>query len=129
MGWANCGKDDLGRPIGYAVEATCDFKDKLDIRCIRRIDRGLSYVCGGMHGGDGIGCGRYFCGEHLIGVSPQLCVDCLEKVIKAAEDDGYYGYFKGKNLADNPNKPGTCEYDAWEDGWNMAEDGADKSKR
>ena len=59
MGWANCGEDDLGRQIGYAHEATCDAQG-----CETKIDRGLSYVCGGMHGGDGFGCGRYFCQEH-----------------------------------------------------------------
>jgi len=59
MGWANCGSDDLGRPIGYAHEATCDHPG-----CNAKIDRGLSYVCGGMHGGTEYGCGRYFCEVH-----------------------------------------------------------------
>ena len=31
--------------------------------CDEVIDRGLGYICGRMHGGEG-GCGRYFCGEH-----------------------------------------------------------------
>ena len=60
MGWAYCGKDDWGREIGYAIEATCDKKG-----CDEVIDRGLGYVCGPMHGGDEGGCGRYFCGDHL----------------------------------------------------------------
>jgi hypothetical protein len=60
MGWAFCGSDDQGRPIGYGVPATCD-----EPGCTTEIDRGLSYVCGSMHGGGEYGCGRYFCGKHL----------------------------------------------------------------
>ncbi len=60
MGWAFCGQDDLGRDIGYSIEAVCDFEG-----CNAEIDRGLAYVCGSMHNGDDDnGCGRYFCGEH-----------------------------------------------------------------
>lgn len=79
MGWANCGTDDKGRPIGYAHAATCD-----EPGCRKKIDRGLSYVCGSMHGGDGIGCGEYFCGTHLIcaettdGRYVSLCGRCYE---------------------------------------------------
>jgi hypothetical protein len=64
MGWAYCGEDDLGRPIGYGVEATCD-----EPGCGSEIHRGLDYVCGGMHGGGDHGCGRYFCSKHL----PWVC--------------------------------------------------------
>lgn len=64
MGWADCGEDDLGRPIGYSYEATCDHPD-----CGAEIDRGLGYACGGRHGEEGIagqpGCPRYYCGDHL----------------------------------------------------------------
>lgn len=59
MGWADCGTDSQGRPIGYAFEATCDHKD-----CDTEIDRGLSYVCGEMHGEDEISCEKYFCSKH-----------------------------------------------------------------
>lgn len=60
MGWAYCGEDDDGRPIGYGVAATCDHPG-----CVAEIDRGLGYVCGPMHGsGNEWGCGRYYCGEH-----------------------------------------------------------------
>lgn len=58
MGWANCGDDSNGRPIGYAHTATCDHPG-----CTKQIDRGLAYACGGMHG-DEYGCERYVCGEH-----------------------------------------------------------------
>ncbi len=45
MGWANCGEDSQGRPIGYAHEGICDHPG-----CEARIDRGLEFACGGMHG-------------------------------------------------------------------------------
>lgn len=60
MGWSDCGTDDQGRPIGYAFAATCDRPG-----CDAKIDRGLSYCCGSMHGGGRSGCGLYFCAEHL----------------------------------------------------------------
>jgi hypothetical protein len=59
MGWANCGHDSRGRPIGYAHEATCDFPG-----CRQEIHRGLAYACGGEHGDDEVSCERYFCDEH-----------------------------------------------------------------
>lgn len=60
MGWANCGKDSKGRPIGYAHAATCD-----EPGCEKEIDRGLSYACGNMHGETEYGCEKYFCEKHL----------------------------------------------------------------
>ena len=76
MGWADCGTDSKGRPIGYAHEATCDFPG-----CDAKINRGLAYACGGMHGEGGVrsdyGCEGYFCGQHLIYGGPdQLCPTC-----------------------------------------------------
>jgi hypothetical protein len=62
MGWADCGTDRNGRPIGYAFEATCDEEG-----CEEEIDRGLGHACGGMHGEDEYSCERYFCGKHLVG--------------------------------------------------------------
>ena len=59
MGWGDCGKDDLGRPIGYLHAATCDHPG-----CQHRIDHGLDFACGGEHGYSGC-CARYFCGKHL----------------------------------------------------------------
>lgn len=87
MGWADCGTDDLGRPIGYAHAAVCD-KPGCDVK----IDRGLSYVCGSMHGGGEFGCGRYFCWPHLTHVKPredhheQLCSSCLKDYHAANEE-------------------------------------------
>lgn len=59
MGWGNCGTDSQGRPIGYYHAATCDYPG-----CDKKIDRGLDYVCGDMHGADEYSCERYFCEEH-----------------------------------------------------------------
>jgi len=77
MGWGNCGRDDRGRKIGYYFVAKCDQQG-----CKVKIDRGLSHVCGNMHGGDELGCGQYYCTQHLIcvetkdGRSDQLCEAC-----------------------------------------------------
>ena len=60
MGWANCGVDSLGRPIGYAFEAICDHPD-----CTEEINRGLSYACGGMHGAGNWYCENYYCDDHM----------------------------------------------------------------
>lgn len=86
MGWANCGTDSKGRPIGYAHEATCDHPG-----CTEKIDRGLSYACGGMHGEEGYACEGYFCSKHMVrnieftdGEVTRLCVSCAER----AEADG-----------------------------------------
>lgn len=75
MGWAT-GTNQMGRDIGYAVEATCDFPG-----CNAEIDRGLAYVCGGMHDGGEHGCGDYFCYSHLlmgVGIPDQLCKQCCD---------------------------------------------------
>lgn len=76
MGWSDCGEDDEGRPIGYGVDAVCDYPG-----CDAQIDRGLAYACGSMHGGGQFGCGRYFCGRHLYAGSPEaLCGDCVDRL-------------------------------------------------
>ena len=77
MGWSDCGTDRNGRPIGYGHEATCDHKE-----CNLKIDRGLAFACGGMHGEGEHFCEKYFCYEHLFFVvvndeSKFLCKDCL----------------------------------------------------
>lgn len=75
MGWSDCGEDVDGRHIGYGHPAFCDEPE-----CQAIIDRGLSYLCGEMHG-DGISCNRYFCGQHLEGSnegSGQRCRECNE---------------------------------------------------
>jgi hypothetical protein len=80
MGWANCGSDSRGRPIGYAHEATCD-----EPGCTESIDRGLAYACGGMHG-EMPGCEDYFCPKHLL--TPDLYDDEWEWAEKNTEWDG-----------------------------------------
>jgi hypothetical protein len=83
-GWADCGTDRNGRPIGYAFEATCD-----EPGCEAEIDRGLSFACGDQHGEDVHCCERYFCGWHLFwvqlhethgGGTSFVCRECLEEL-------------------------------------------------
>jgi hypothetical protein len=60
VGWGDCGTDSRGRRIGYCYPARCDQKG-----CHVRIDRGLAYARGGMHGESETSCEGYFCGKHL----------------------------------------------------------------
>lgn len=80
MGWAHCGEDSTGREIGYAIEATCDHEG-----CTKKIDRGLSYACGGMHGDPDGSCEGYFCAEHRVysehaagGDGAEVCLACAK---------------------------------------------------
>lgn len=82
MGWAFCGKNRAtGAEMGYGVDGVCDHPE-----CAEEIDHGLSYVCGGMHEGGELGCGRYFCGRHLTYVENgydglvQVCHECAATV-------------------------------------------------
>ncbi len=100
MGWGDCGSDIKGRPIGYVFDALRDHPD-----CIKEIDRGLSYACGGMHGEyqvtDNIfSCEKYYCGEHLISFSDDdegkdaeslaLCLSCCQENEKVLRDEGLW---------------------------------------
>lgn len=85
MGWA-FGEMPDGTPVGYGVPDVCH-----EDGCGVAIDRGLAYVCGGMHGGDGLGCGGYYCYTHLFGAAIRVpgedryvqgCARCAE-----VEDD------------------------------------------
>lgn len=73
MGWSIGYDWNWKRDIGYGVPAECDHP-----KCHERIDRGLSYVCGGAAFGGERGCGLYFCASHLfVGAKcPQLCARC-----------------------------------------------------
>lgn len=90
MGWSNCGTDSKGRDIGYAIEAFCDHPG-----CAAKIDRGLGYACGEMHGEDEVSCEGYFCEKHLSYVVNQddkltrVCHDCGE-LLKADADSWQY---------------------------------------
>lgn len=73
MGWSIGYDEQWKRDIGYGVPAYCDHPG-----CTKKIDRGLSYVCGGdPHGGE-YGCGLFFCGKHLFPSMrrPQRCQRC-----------------------------------------------------
>jgi len=49
MGWSIGFDSSWNRDIGYGVPAYCDHP-----KCSKKIDRGLSYVCGGEpYGGGG----------------------------------------------------------------------------
>lgn len=73
MGWAVGYDDNWKRDIGYGVPSICDHPD-----CNEKIDRGLSYVCGGEPYGGEHGCGLYFCGKHLSyqKTGTQICDQC-----------------------------------------------------
>lgn len=76
MGWGSGVVQ--GKEVGYLVEATCEHPD-----CDKKIDRGLSYACGGFAGEDEHSCAGFFCPEHLgcyfdseNEMSPPLCAKC-----------------------------------------------------
>ncbi len=78
MGWSIGYDSNWERDIGYGVPAICDHP-----KCNKKIDRGLSFVCGGDPYGGEYGCGLYFCEEHLSYRKPrgadgpvQLCPRC-----------------------------------------------------
>lgn len=73
MGWAYGVLNDK-REVGYSVSGLCE-----EANCEAEINRGLSYLCGSMHGqDDGEGCGHYFCDAHLlIGGPNQMCEQCF----------------------------------------------------
>ncbi|HIO30751.1 MAG TPA: hypothetical protein EYN44_19435 [Marinobacter salarius] len=89
MGWGDCGTDSQGRPIGYVHPATCDHPG-----CSEQIDRGLSYVCGDMHGEDEVSCEKYFCSAHRSktvhheasrGELLSVCDQCAAELIESGE--------------------------------------------
>lgn len=59
MGWSIGFDSNWNRDIGYGVPAICDHP-----KCHEKIDRGLSYVCGGDVYGELYGCGLFFCDRH-----------------------------------------------------------------
>lgn len=82
MGWAVGYDDDRNRDVGYGVPAVCDHPG-----CAAEIDRGLGYRCGGTHNltHDDIGCGLFFCYDHLWWksyddreTSASVCARCVQ---------------------------------------------------
>lgn len=73
MSWSIGFDSHWQRDIGYGVPAYCDHP-----RCHADIDRGLSYVCGGEPYGGNMGCGLYFCPQHLCG-GTQQCARCRNR--------------------------------------------------
>ncbi len=88
MGWANCGEDSIGRPIGYAHAAICDAPG-----CAVEIDRGLGYKCGPMHGSGEWYCEGYFCEKHRQNSLPiedrewQVCEACYDRALAYAREN------------------------------------------
>jgi len=61
MGWGTCGKNSkTGEMMGYCYSGKCNHQG-----CKEIIPHGLACVCGGMHEGGDLGCGYYFCENHL----------------------------------------------------------------
>jgi hypothetical protein len=74
MGWSIGFDNNWNRDIGYGVPAICDYPE-----CNEKIDRGLSYVCGGDPYGGEDGCGLFFCNKHLaIENEHQQCKRCID---------------------------------------------------
>jgi hypothetical protein len=100
MGWSIGFDSNWQRDIGYGVPSVCDHPD-----CNERIDRGLSYVCGGEPYGGDRGCGLYFCFKHQKGyvsrghetIGSQLCERCYPRrknPFKAKDDIPLWIYWK-----------------------------------
>jgi hypothetical protein len=66
MSWSIGVDRNWNRDIGYGVPAVCDHPD-----CNEKIDRGLSFVCGGEAYGGEHGCGLFLCGAHLLHGEPR----------------------------------------------------------
>jgi hypothetical protein len=81
MGWSIGFDSNWDRDIGYGVPAICDYPG-----CNEKIDRGLSYVCGGDAYGGEKGCGLFFCSnhQHFDEEGTQLCERCMK-----SEDEDY----------------------------------------
>jgi hypothetical protein len=73
MGWSVGYDSNWRRDVGYGVPAYCDHPG-----CAEKIDRGISFVCGGEPDGGERGCGLHFGGNHLAGLY-QLCERCKSR--------------------------------------------------
>jgi hypothetical protein len=77
MGWEVGFDKKQNRWVGYGVPCICEHPG-----CTKEIDRGLSYVCGGEPFGGDVGCGQYFCEDHLYIAHKKgdsiLCQRCVE---------------------------------------------------
>lgn len=86
MGWGS-GTNYKGEAVGYSVEDVCN-----EPGCDTKIDRGLSYCCGGLEGVfGGNGCGDYFCEDHLYFSNNEdnhdwLCIECVALEDKESEE-------------------------------------------
>lgn len=104
MSWSIGFDSKWSRDIGWGVPAYCDHPG-----CEEKIDRGLSYVCGGEPYGGDHGCGLYFCSAHLfhyrfraMQVGAPFCKRCI----------AYRPPFKPK-----PEHPEWLEHKATDPSW------------
>ncbi len=83
MSWAIGYDTQWKRDVGYGVPAFCDH-----LECKEKIDRGLSFVCGGeIYGGEN-GCGLFFCDKHGGGSRCERCAnDISDQDIRDAIED------------------------------------------
>lgn len=75
---ADCGINPVtGDKMGHNHRGLC-----MHPGCYKVVGHELANVCGGDHGGGDIGCGKYFCSDHLTyGSEPtQLCLACYDPV-------------------------------------------------
>lgn len=85
MGWGYGIVQD--KEVGYTVEAVCEHEG-----CDCKIDRGLSYACGGMGGEDEYSCNGFFCEEHLNiyvetdeGAVVRVCNNCSKILLESGD--------------------------------------------
>jgi hypothetical protein len=73
MGWSLGYDESWSRDVGYGVPSICDQPE-----CGAKIDRGLSYACGGEPFGGEFGCGLFFCLDHIYDCAGKtnVCARC-----------------------------------------------------
>ena len=82
MGWSIGYDSKWGRDIGYGVPALCDHPD-----CNDKIDRGISFLCGGVGYCDDGGCGLFFCGKHMGWKYCEKCIVAIDSETGEPLDD------------------------------------------
>jgi len=76
---ADCGINPVtGDKMGQGYSGLC-----MHPGCYKVVDHGQSHACGGDHGGGDIGCGKYFCDDHLYLII-SVCDKCYRKMVESA---------------------------------------------
>jgi len=138
MGWGDCGDDSKGRPIGYCYEAECDHDG-----CNKKIDRGLSYACGGTHGEADCYCEKYFCSTHKrlawsedgenVLFKQDLCLKCADELEKYHKEEqepetlkSVLEYMASLTIEDLKNLEDCGSLETWDRWYWVDEDGLPK---